>query len=67
MPGLVQLVMVVSDDTVGMLPNFAGSEDEVDCLFQPEGVGLLTLVFPVTSVALQGSDLELLECLGLIQ
>src|SRR5882724_10069034 len=31
------------------------------------GCGLLALVFPVTSVALQGGDLELLECLGSVQ
>jgi len=31
------------------------------------GCGLLALVFPVTSVTLQGSNLELLEHLGLIQ
>src|SRR5882724_9393938 len=31
------------------------------------GCGLLTLAFPVTSVALQGGDLELLECLGSVQ
>jgi len=38
MPGLVQLVMAASDDTVGLLPDFSGAEDEADCLFQPEGV-----------------------------
>jgi len=59
--------MAASDDVVGMLPNFAGAEDEVDCLFRPEGVVFLTLVFPVTSVTLQGGDLELLERLGSIQ
>ena len=31
------------------------------------GCGLLSLAFPVTSVALQGGDLELLEHLGSIQ
>ena len=32
-PGLVRLVMAASDDVVGLLPNFAGAEEEVDCLF----------------------------------
>jgi len=38
MPGLVQLAMDASDDAVGLLPDFAGAEEEVDCLFLPEGV-----------------------------
>src|SRR5882724_8917615 len=38
------------------------------CLPVPaRGCGLLALVFPVTSVALQGGDLELLEHLGPVQ
>ena len=38
MPGLVRLVVAASDDAVGFLPNFAGADEEADCLFQPEGV-----------------------------
>jgi len=38
MPRLVRLVMGVSDAAVGLLPYFAGAEEEVGCLFQPEGV-----------------------------
>ena len=41
MPGLVQLVVAASDDAVGLLPDFAGAEEEVGCLFQPEGVVFL--------------------------
>jgi len=33
MPGLVRLVVAASDDEVRLLPNFAGAEEEVDCLF----------------------------------
>jgi len=51
----------------GCLPNLAGAEEEAYCLFRPEACILLTLVFPVTSVASQSVDLELLEHLGVIQ
>ena len=37
MPGLVQLVVGVLDDVVGLLPDFSGAEEEADCLLQPEG------------------------------
>jgi len=37
-PRLVQLAMGALDAVVGLLPNFAGAEEEADCLFQPEGV-----------------------------
>jgi len=63
MPGLVRLAVGESDDVVGLLPDFAGAEEEADCLFQLE-VRLLTLAFPTTSVTSQSIDLELLEHLG---
>jgi len=37
MPGLVRLAVGESDDVVGLLPDFAGAEEEADCLFQLEG------------------------------
>ena len=66
LPGLVQPIVGASDNAVRLLPDFVGAEVEADCLFQPEG-GLLTLAFPVVSVALQGIGLELLEYLEAIQ
>ena len=38
MPGLVQLVVAALYDAVGLLHDFAGAEEEAECLFQPEGV-----------------------------
>src|SRR5882724_6913068 len=40
-PWLVQLAVGASDDVVGLLPDFAGAEEEADCLFRPEGAVFL--------------------------
>jgi len=66
MPGLVRLVVAASDDAVGLLPILlARRKRQPACSDQRHG--LLALAFPVTSVALQGGDLELLEHLGSVQ
>jgi len=41
MPRFMWLAMVALDAAVGLLPNFAGAEEEADCLFQAEGVVFL--------------------------
>jgi len=55
------------DDAVRLLPNFGWCRGRGGLPVLTRGCGILTLAFPVTSVALQGGDLELLEHLGSIQ
>jgi len=33
MPRLMQLAVDMSDDAVGLLPDFSGADEEADCLF----------------------------------
>jgi len=62
--GLVELVMAASDDAVRLLPIFAGGGGRGSLPVPTKRCSILTLVFQVTSVALQAATLELLEHLG---
>jgi len=66
MSGLVRLAMVHWRMQLGCCPILLVQRKRQTASYNQRG-DFLALAFPVMSVTLQGSDLELLECLGLVQ